>query len=73
MDIYTLPDFIHCALLTIDTQNDFTLPNAVLEIKGTYEIGTFSIAPGVHQCVAACARMRSGKGGIAWRDKEYWL
>jgi nicotinamidase-related amidase len=38
MDIYTLPDFIHCALLTIDTQNDFTLPNAVLEIKGTYEI-----------------------------------
>jgi transcriptional regulator with XRE-family HTH domain len=27
---------------------------------------TFSIVPGVHQCVAACARMRSGKGGIAW-------
>lgn len=38
MDKYIAPDYNNIALLTIDTQNDFSLPGAILEIKGTYEI-----------------------------------
>jgi nicotinamidase-related amidase len=38
MDTYTQPDYDRMALITIDVQNDFSLPGAVLEIKGTYEI-----------------------------------
>ncbi len=38
MDKYVKPDWEHTALLTIDTQNDFSLPEAVAEITGTYEI-----------------------------------
>ncbi|CAH1201932.1 hypothetical protein PAECIP111893_01774 [Paenibacillus plantiphilus] len=38
MSMYTLPDWSASALLTIDTQNDFTLPGAPAEIKGTFEI-----------------------------------
>lgn len=37
MDKYTEPDYENCALLTIDTQNDFSLKGAICEIKGTYE------------------------------------
>lgn len=35
---YTEPNFEKCAVITIDTQNDFSLPGAVAEIKGTYEV-----------------------------------
>lgn len=35
---YTEPDFSTSALLTIDTQNDFSLPGAVAEIAGTADI-----------------------------------
>lgn len=38
MDKYIVPDYLHTALLNIDTQNDFSLPGAILEIKGTYEV-----------------------------------
>jgi nicotinamidase-related amidase len=38
MDKYTKPNFSQCAVITIDTQNDFSLPGAVAEIKGTNEI-----------------------------------
>jgi len=37
MDKYTEPDYENSALLTIDTQNDFSLKGAICEIKGTYE------------------------------------
>ena len=35
MGKYTDPDWEHSALVTIDTQNDFTLPGAPSEIAGT--------------------------------------
>lgn len=38
MDQYVHPDFTRCVVITIDTQNDFSLPGAVAEIKGTYEV-----------------------------------
>jgi nicotinamidase-related amidase len=38
MDEYTRPDYQHIALITIDVQNDFSLPGTPLEIKGTMEI-----------------------------------
>ncbi len=38
MDEYTRPDYKSMALITIDVQNDFSLPGAPLEIKGTMEI-----------------------------------
>jgi nicotinamidase-related amidase len=38
MDEYTRPDYQHMALITIDVQNDFALPGAPLEIKGTMEV-----------------------------------
>jgi nicotinamidase-related amidase len=38
MNKYIKPDWKHTALLTIDTQNDFSLPGAKFEIKGTFEI-----------------------------------
>jgi nicotinamidase-related amidase len=37
MDEYTGPDYKSMALITIDVQNDFSLPGAPLEIKGTME------------------------------------
>lgn len=37
MDEYTRPDYQRIALITVDVQNDFALPGAVLEIKGTME------------------------------------
>ncbi|WP_239616777.1 cysteine hydrolase family protein [Cohnella mopanensis] len=37
-DKYTKPDFSKCAVITIDTQNDFSLPGAVAEIQGTDEV-----------------------------------
>jgi nicotinamidase-related amidase len=37
MDTYTRPDPEQAALLTIDTQNDFTLPGAPAEIEGTVD------------------------------------
>ena len=38
MDKYTKPDYGNIGLITIDTQNDFSLHGAVSEIKGTYEV-----------------------------------
>ncbi|HHY28524.1 MAG TPA: cysteine hydrolase [Desulfitobacterium dehalogenans] len=38
MSKYTQPNWEHSILITIDTQNDFTLPNAPAEIKGTVDI-----------------------------------
>jgi nicotinamidase-related amidase len=38
MDDYTRPDYSHCALITIDVQNDFSLPGSPLEVKGTLDI-----------------------------------
>ena len=38
MDEYTRPDYQYVALITIDVQNDFALPGAPLEIKGTMEV-----------------------------------
>ena len=37
MDEYTRADYKSIALITIDVQNDFSLPGAPLEIKGTME------------------------------------
>ncbi|MFF2480956.1 cysteine hydrolase family protein [Paenibacillus sp. NPDC058071] len=37
MSKYTDPNFDQCAVITIDTQNDFSLPGAVAEIEGTFE------------------------------------
>jgi nicotinamidase-related amidase len=37
MDEYTRPDYQSIALVTIDAQDDFSLPGAPLEIKGTME------------------------------------
>jgi len=37
MDEYTRPDYQSIALITIDAQDDFSLPGAPLEIKGTVE------------------------------------
>lgn len=38
MDPYTRPDMSHSALITIDTQNDFTLAHAPAYIPGTAEV-----------------------------------
>jgi nicotinamidase-related amidase len=38
MDKYTKPDIARSALITIDTQNDFTLPDAPMSIAGTKEV-----------------------------------
>lgn len=38
MDKYTEPNLRRCAVITIDMQNDCSLPGAVGEIKGTNEI-----------------------------------
>jgi nicotinamidase-related amidase len=38
MDQYTQPDYSKITLLTIDMQNDFSLPGAIMEIKGTYDV-----------------------------------
>jgi nicotinamidase-related amidase len=35
---YTSPNWKSSILITVDTQNDFTLPDAPAEIKGTYEV-----------------------------------
>ena len=37
MDEYTRPDYQSIALITIDAQDDFSLPGAPLEIEGTME------------------------------------
>ena len=38
MTTYTTPNLTKAAIITIDTQNDFSLPGAVVEIKGTFEV-----------------------------------
>ena len=40
IDNYIKPNFSKSALIIIDTQNDFSLPGAIAEISGTYEIIT---------------------------------
>jgi nicotinamidase-related amidase len=35
---YTSPDPLRCALVTIDMQKDFALPDASAEIPGTLEV-----------------------------------
>lgn len=38
MNKYVEPNLHKAAIITIDTQNDFSLPGAIAEIKGTYEV-----------------------------------
>ncbi|MEI7028042.1 cysteine hydrolase family protein [Paenibacillus sp. y28] len=38
MNKYTKPNWRQAAVVTIDTQNDFSLPGAVAEIQGTYDV-----------------------------------
>lgn len=38
MDSYVEPDYSRVALITIDVQNDFTLPDAPLEVSGTRDV-----------------------------------
>jgi nicotinamidase-related amidase len=38
MDKYIKPNLKKATIITIDTQNDFSLPGAVAEIKGTYDV-----------------------------------
>lgn len=38
MDRYTEPNLKKSAIITVDTQNGFTLPGAIAEMKGTNEI-----------------------------------
>jgi nicotinamidase-related amidase len=38
VDKFTSADWRNAALLTIDTQNDFTHPNSPFAITGTFEI-----------------------------------
>lgn len=38
MSVYTEPNWNSSILITIDTQNDFTLPNAPAQIQGTLEV-----------------------------------
>ncbi|OAB38652.1 isochorismatase [Paenibacillus macquariensis subsp. defensor] len=38
MGNYIEPNFNQCAVITIDTQNDFSLPGAIAEIIGTNEV-----------------------------------
>ena len=49
MDHYTLPDFSHCALLTIDMQNDFALPEAPAMVSGTMDI-----VPALQRLLTCC-------------------
>lgn len=51
MSKYTKPDFSKCAVLTIDTQNDFSLPGAIAEIKGTSDV-----FPRMKNILEACRR-----------------
>jgi nicotinamidase-related amidase len=48
MSDYVSPDWSNAALLTIDTQQDFTLPGAPAEIPGTAEV-----VPGIRRLVQA--------------------
>lgn len=50
-DHYIKPDFKKCAVITIDVQNDFSLPGAVAEIKGTYEV-----LPKINTILHACRK-----------------
>lgn len=47
-DEYTSPDWVNAALITIDTQKDFTLPGTPSEIAGTAEV-----VPTMHRLVEA--------------------
>lgn len=51
MDKYTKPNLRKSAIITIDTQNDFSLPGAVAEIKGTSEV-----IPNMTKILDACRR-----------------
>ncbi|RKP58002.1 cysteine hydrolase [Cohnella endophytica] len=53
MDKYTLPNYENCAVITIDTQNDFSLPGAIAEIKGTNEV-----IPRMKQILDACRSLQ---------------
>lgn len=49
MDKYIRPNLKKAAIITIDTQNDFSLPGAVAEIKGTYDA-----LPNIAKILNAC-------------------
>lgn len=49
MDKYTRPDFSRCAVLTIDMQNDFVLPDAPAAVPGTW-----NVVPAVQRLLADC-------------------
>lgn len=51
MDHYIKPNFKKCAVITIDIQNDFSLPGAAAEIKGTYEV-----LPQINAVLNACRK-----------------
>lgn len=38
MSKYTYPNYNNCAVITIDTQNDFSLPGSVAEVAGTVNV-----------------------------------
>jgi len=49
MDKYIRPNLKKAAIITIDTQNDFSLPGAVAETKGTYDV-----LPNIAKILNAC-------------------
>ncbi|MEA4816721.1 MAG: cysteine hydrolase [Lachnospiraceae bacterium] len=51
--MYTEPDYKNSALITIDVQNDYVLPGAISEIKGTYELRA-------NMSLAVCAARKAG-------------
>lgn len=51
MDKYLDPNLRNAAVITIDTQNDFSLPNAVAEINGTYDV-----IPNMSKILGACRK-----------------
>lgn len=53
MDKYTKPNLKRCAVITVDTQNDFSGAGAIAEIKGTNEI-----IPQMELILAACRKSR---------------
>src|SRR5690554_6242717 len=53
MGSYVVPNLRNAAVLTIDVQNDFSLPGATAEIYGTYEV-----LPNLVKVLQACRKNR---------------